>query len=85
MEKAQNNDVSIIVIGNNQHIELESVDRTDISLNKEFVDLINNVSKVSKKTIVVIMAGSCVDVSKFEENVNAIVYAGFGGNGAGCI
>ena len=39
MEKAQNNDVSIIVIGNNQHIELESVDRTDISLNKEFVDL----------------------------------------------
>ena len=81
MEKAQNNDVSIIVIGNNQHIELESVDRTDISLNKEFIDLINNVSKVSKKTIVVIMAGSCVDVSKFEENVNAIVYAGFGGNG----
>lgn len=81
MEKAQNNDVSIIVVGNNQHVELESVDRIDISINKEFIDLINNVSKVSKKTIVVIMAGSCVDVSKFEENVNAIVYAGFGGNG----
>ena len=81
MINARNNDVSIIVVGNNQNIELESVDRSDISLNKEFIDLINNVSKESKKTVVVIMAGSCIDVTPFEENVNAIVYAGFGGNG----
>jgi beta-glucosidase len=81
MLEASKNDVSIVVVGNNQHIELESVDRENISLHKEYVDLINNVAKVSKKTVVVIMAGSCIDVSSFEGNVNAIVYAGFGGNG----
>lgn len=81
MLKASKNDVSIVVVGNNQNIELESVDRENISLHKEYVDLINNVAKVSKKTVVVIMAGSCIDVSPFEGNVNAIVYAGFGGNG----
>ena len=81
MMKARNSDASIVVVGNNQHIEQEGVDRENISLHKEYVDLINNVAKVSKKTVVVIMAGSCVDVSPFESNVNAIVYAGFGGNG----
>lgn len=79
IENAKNADVSIICVGTGSMFEYESADRDTMRLPKVQERAIFDLAKVNKKTIVVIFAGSAIDVSAWEDKVQGIVYAGFCG------
>ncbi|MDE6373130.1 MAG: glycoside hydrolase family 3 C-terminal domain-containing protein, partial [Clostridia bacterium] len=72
-------DVSVICAGTGMHIELESVDRTDMRLPEVQERAILDLARINPNTVVVIFAGSPIDVSAWESKVKAIIYAGFCG------
>jgi beta-glucosidase len=75
-------DVSIVVVGTNDDWESEGWDRDDIDLPGKQDILIHEVAKVSKRTIVVINAGSPVAMPWLNE-VDAVVYTWFAGQEMG--
>jgi beta-glucosidase len=75
-------DVSIVVVGTNDDWESEGWDREDIDLPGKQDILIHEVAKVSKRTIVVINAGSPVAMPWLNE-VDAVVYTWFAGQEMG--
>lgn len=75
-------DVSIVVVGTNDDWESEGWDRNDIDLPGKQDILIQEVAKVSKRTIVVINAGSPVAMPWLNE-VDAVVYTWFAGQEMG--
>lgn len=78
---AGESDCAIVCVGNTWLTEKEETDRFSIKLNPIMEDLICNVAKVNKNTVVVLCTGSAVDVSAFDEKVNAILYMGYCGEG----
>ena len=75
-------DVSIVVVGTNDDWESEGWDREDIDLPGKQDILIHEVAKVSKRTIVVINAGSPVAMPWLNE-VDAVLYTWFAGQEMG--
>ena len=75
-------DVSIVVVGTNDDWESEGWDREDIDLPGKQDILIHEVAKVSKRTIVVINAGSPVAMPWLNE-VDAVVFTWFAGQEMG--
>ena len=75
-------DVSIVVVGTNDDWESEGWDREDIDLPGKQDILIHEVAKVSKRTIVVINAGSPVAMPWLND-VDAVVYTWFAGQEMG--
>ena len=75
-------DVSIVVVGTNDDWESEGWDRDDIDLPGKQDILIHEVAKVSKRTIVVINAGSPVAMPWLNE-VDAVVFTWFAGQEMG--
>jgi beta-glucosidase len=71
-------DVSIVVVGTNDDWESEGWDRDTIALPGEQDALITEVAKVSKRTIVIVNAGSPVSMPWLNE-VEAVIYAWFPG------
>ena len=80
IELAMNNDVSIVLVGEDKNIEGEGFDRTSYQLSEREETLIHNVAKNGNKTIVVIEAGSAIDVSSWIDEVDAIIFAGYLGD-----
>jgi beta-glucosidase len=78
IDAAARADVSIIVVGTNDDWESEGWDRDTIALPGEQDLLVTEVAKVSKRTIVVVNAGSPVAMPWINE-VEAVVYAWFPG------
>ncbi len=76
---AESVDISIVCVGNNDACESESFDRQHIKLSRESIDAIKAIAKHSAKTIVVVYAGSAVDMTDWIDDVDAVVWAGFGG------
>ena len=68
----------IVTIAANEH-ETEGNDRKDIRLREKEEETILRLVNAGEKVIVVIYAGSAVDVSRFIDKVAAIIFAGFGG------
>lgn len=75
-------DVSVVVVGTNDDWESEGWDREDIDLPGKQDILIHEVAKVSKRTIVVINAGSPVAMPWLNE-VDAVVFTWFAGQEMG--
>lgn len=75
-------DVSVVVVGTNDDWESEGWDREDIDLPGKQDILIQEVAKVSKRTIVVINAGSPVAMPWLND-VDAVVYTWFAGQEMG--
>lgn len=75
-------DVSVVVVGTNDDWESEGWDRDDIDLPGKQDILIHEVAKVSKRTIVVINAGSPVAMPWLNE-VDAVVFTWFAGQEMG--
>eukprot|EP01084_Bolivina_argentea_P306339 529359_1 len=80
---AEGADITILVMGLDKSIEGESTDRssTYLMLPGAQNKLIQRVSAVSNKTILVVISGGCVDISlwKHSNNINAIIYCGYCG------
>lgn len=75
---AAKNELSLLVVGTNEDWESEGWDRTAIDLPGEQDRLIREVARVSKKTIVVVNAGSPVAMPWLDD-VDAVIYAWFPG------
>lgn len=75
-------DVSVVVVGTNDDWESEGWDRDDIDLPGKQDILIHEVAKVSKRTIVVINAGSPVAMPWLNE-VDAVLFTWFAGQEMG--
>lgn len=76
---AYNSDAVIICV--KSFGENEGGDRTDIKLSQIDEDFILNVCKVNKNVIVCVYAGSAIDMSKWIDEVSAVVYVGYAGEG----
>ncbi len=72
-------DVAIVTVGNRKEEEREAWDRTTLRLRPYDEQMIRNVSRAHEKTVVVVYSGSVVDVSPWIDDVDAVVWAGFGG------
>ena len=78
IDAAARADVSIVVVGTNDDWESEGWDRDTIALPGDQDLLVAEVAKVSKRTIVVVNAGSPVSMPWIND-VEAVVYAWFPG------
>ena len=72
-------DVTVLTVGTSDILETESYDRTTLKLPEALENLILEISKRTKNLVVVLEAGSAVDVSAWIDSVQAVLYAGFAG------
>ncbi|MHB1050281.1 MAG: glycoside hydrolase family 3 C-terminal domain-containing protein [Bacteroidota bacterium] len=79
VEIARQSDVAIIFAGNSHYQESEGFDRPSIDLPENQIELINEVSKVNSKTIVILNAGAQVNVLPWLHSVRSLVWAFFPG------
>ena len=79
---ASKSDVAIVFVGTTAEIESEGHDRKDISLPQGQDALVSAVAKIAKRTIVVVNAGSPVEMPWFDE-VDSVLLAFFGGQQMG--
>jgi beta-glucosidase len=79
---AAKSDVAIVFVGTTAEIESEGHDRKDISLPAGQDQLVSAVTKVAKRTIVVVNAGSPVEMPWFDE-VDSVLFTYFGGQQMG--
>lgn len=77
--KAAKSSYTILCVGNPNTCECEGMDRQQIKLCKEEEFAIHELAKASEKLVVVIYAGSAIDMSNWIDEVDAVVWAGFGG------
>jgi beta-glucosidase len=75
-------DVAIVVVGTTDEVESEGFDRTDLALPGLQDELVRRVSAVARKTIVVVSAGSPVELP-WADDVDAVLLTWFGGQEAG--
>lgn len=78
VDAAARADVSVVVVGTNDDWESEGWDRTDISLPGDQDELIVEVARVSKRTVVVVNAGSPVAMPWLDQ-VDAVLCTWFPG------
>lgn len=67
----------IIFAGLNHDYDLEGQDRLNIELPYKQDILINEVLKINPNTVVHILSGSAVDLSKFNKNVKALLWSSY--------
>ncbi len=83
VDNAALSDVNIVFAGTGAPIESEGGDRHTIKLYDAQVRTITDTASVNKNTVVVVFAGSAVDMSEWIDGVAAVVYAGFPGERGG--
>lgn len=76
---SEKSDVTILTVGTGAGAEVEETDRQSISLSPEELDAFRYLRAHSKKLIVVVYAGSAVDLAEIDREADAVVLAGFGG------
>lgn len=77
--KAAQSEYTVICVGEPNTCEYEDADRQQIKLSKEEELAIHALSKASDKLVVVVYAGAAIDMSEWINEVEAIVWAGYGG------
>jgi beta-glucosidase len=80
---ARHSDVAVVVVGNTPQIESEGFDRKSMDLPAGQDELIDSIASANKNTIVVVIAGSPVTMTKWIGRVSAVVFAWYGGQEAG--
>src|ERR1700678_3574423 len=80
---AANTDAVILVVGDNARVESEGFDRKTLDLPPGQDELIAAVVKANHNTVVVFNAGAPVNVSRWVNDVPALVDAWFGGQETG--
>ena len=79
LKTAKDKDYVIIHASTSYAIESEQHDRQSIKFDPYIEEFINKIAKVNPNVIVVMYAGSVIDVSAWEKSAKAILYAGFAG------
>jgi beta-glucosidase len=80
---AKQADVAIVVCGLNKNFDTEGKDRPDLKLPFNQDDLIQSIVAANPRTIVVLVAGSPVEMGPWLQKVPAVLAAWYGGSEAG--
>lgn len=75
-------DTLVLCVGTSKEMEREGFDRSSLRLPYEQEQFILNAASVNPNVVVVVYAGSAVDMSVWANKVKAIVWAGYLGEGA---
>ncbi|MBQ8320124.1 MAG: glycoside hydrolase family 3 C-terminal domain-containing protein [Clostridia bacterium] len=75
-------DVTLLCVGNDGKLEFEGGDREYLRLPKVYEDLIDTTAKYTKNLVVLVYAGSAIDMSAWIDKVKGVVFVGFAGEGA---
>lgn len=75
---AKKADVALVYLGLDEVTEAEGLDRKDISIPRPQLDLVDALSALGKKIVIVLSCGSAVELP-FAEKVDAIVHSYLGG------
>lgn len=76
-------DIVIVFVGDTEKTECEGIDRTSIKLHQYMEDVIHRVTAVNENVIVVIQAGSAIDMSGWINEVKGVLFQYYGGNSSG--
>lgn len=76
-------ETAIVCVGTGSDIEYEGGDRANMRLPGAQEEMILEIARRNENTVVVIFAGSPVDMSAWKDEVSAIVWAGFCGESGG--
>jgi beta-glucosidase len=82
VESAKDADLAIVVVGTNAKVESEGYDRKSLSLPGDQVQLVEEVLKVNKNTLVIVNSGSPV-LMPWAHKVKGLMVAYFGGQEMG--
>ena len=74
-------DVAIVVAGLPESAESEGYDRIDLHLPDAQVEVITEVARAAKRTVVVLIAGGVVTMEPWRDRVDGILSVGLGGQG----
>ena len=80
MQKAYDADVTVLTVGTGDVVETECYDRTSLKLSPAMEDIILKIASRANKLVVVLEAGSAVDMSGWIDKADAVVYSGFAGD-----
>jgi beta-glucosidase len=80
---ARNADIAIVVLGTDETVEKEGVDRPDLNLPGDQEDLVKAVFKANPKTIVVLQNGSTISATWLKGNVPALLETWYNGEEGG--
>lgn len=80
-EKIYNSDVAILCVGEQAPLVAENYDRQGIRLPVEQEELIIRASELNENLVVLVYAGSAIDMSAWIDRVKAVVFVGFAGEG----
>ena len=83
LQNAAESDVAIVCAGTGSDIEGEGCDRESMRLPAAQENMILETARRNAKTVVVLFAGSALDIRAWKDKVSAIVWAGFCGEGGG--
>lgn len=70
---AKQADVVVMYLGLDEVTEAEGLDRTSLNIEKNQIDLVNDVKALGKEIVVVLSCGSAVDMS-FADDVNGVLH-----------
>ncbi len=80
LDTAAGADAAVVFVGENSSVETEGSDRVSIRLHPAFEKLIQQVAKVNPNTIVVVQAGSAIDMSAWIHSVKGVVFSWYTGS-----
>jgi beta-glucosidase len=80
---AARSDAAVVVVGYSFRLESEGFDRASLELPRGQNELIQAVAAANKHTVVVVAAGSPIDMRGWIPSVPAVLYAWYGGQEAG--
>lgn len=83
MDAAQNADIAIVVVGTDETVEKEGVDRSSLELPGDQQDLIKSIYQANPKTIVVLQNGSPLAINWTNDNIPAILETFYNGEEGG--
>ncbi len=83
VDNAAASDVNLVFAGTGANIESEGGDRQSMKLCEAATRTILETAAVNKNTVVVLFAGSAIDMSDWIDEVAAVVYVGFPGEKGG--
>jgi beta-glucosidase len=76
-------DVAVVVLGTDESLEKEGVDRSDLNLPGDQEDLAKAISRANPKTIVILQNGSAMSVNWIDKNIPAIFETWYNGEEGG--
>lgn len=86
LDTASDADIALVFVGENDRVESEGTDRTSIRLYAGLEQLILDVARTNPNTVVVVQAGSAIDMSAWIGAVKGVVFSWYSGScGAGAL